>query len=505
MRPLLCATLVVFLIACPNPTGSNGEPGALGPTGATGPTGADGQRGPPGEVLRVDGGTIIGPQGPAGSSVGAVVVAPGAVCPTGGVRLVREDGGMVATVCNGAPGTQGAQGPLGPTGGVGLQGPVGGQGVQGPTGSAGVKGPTGGTGVQGPTGGTGVQGPTGSTGVQGPTGGIGPTGPTGGVGPAGPTGAGIQGPTGNVGPLGPTGGTGLPGLSVATTALTYGDAICQYGGSKFVVGLSTTYACNGAPGGVGPPGAPGSGDGGSASPSAADAYSFAGFTTAMYQGYIGGIVGAHAACNSQFPGAHLCTYREYEWTGSPTAVPVGGAWVDDYTSSNGYNNFPRDRDSSYTCTNWTDNSASYGNFVDVTGAYNYLSTACQTSRPLTCCRSNVAVFRGFTTSAFNGNLGGIVGAHAKCNAQFAGSHLCTYREYQWSGSPSAVPAGGAWVDDYTSSNGYNNFPRDRDSSYTCTNWTDSSASYGNFVDVVGAYNYLSTACATPRPLSCCGR
>ena len=461
MRSLCLAALVIFLSACPRPVGTDGEPGAQGPagaTGATGATGAQGPQGPTGEVILLDGGTIIGPRGPAGASVGAAVVAPGGLCATGGVRIVLEDGGTVAVLCNGTPG---ALGPQGPAGGQGPQGPAGGIGPQGPTGGAGVQGPTGSTGVQGPTGGTGTQG------IQG-----------------------IQ---------------GVAGLSVVSTPLSYGDATCQYGGTRLVVGTTTTYACNGAPGGVGPPGAPGTGDGGIASASAGEAYSFAGFTTAVYLGNLGGPVGAHAACNSQFPGAHLCTYREYQWTGSPTGVPAGGAWVDDYWYGSGYNTYPRDRDSSYTCSNWTVSTASYGNFVDVTGLYSFLATACQTARPLTCCRSNLAVFRGFTTAAYDGNLGGPVGAHAKCNAQFPGAHLCTYREYQWTGSPTAVPAGGAWVDDYWYGSGYNTFPRDRDSSYTCSNWTVNSASYGNFVDVTGLYNYTATACATPRPLSCCGR
>jgi hypothetical protein len=401
MRSLLCAALVLFLNACPSPTGSNPEPGALGPTGATGPTGADGQRGPPGEVLRLDGGTFVGPQGPPGSSVGAVVVDAGTVCPAGGVRLARDDGGTVAIVCNGAPG--------------------------------------------------------------------------------------------------PTGASGQQGLSVVPTALSSGDAVCAYGGSKFVVGLTTTYACNGTPA---------ASDGGLANPSAGDTYSFAGFTTATLQGNLGGIVGANAACNTEFPGAHLCTYREYQWTGSPTAVPAGGAWVDGTLAANYDNAFPRDRSGANTCTNWTVNSASAGGFLNALGVYSTAATACQTARSLTCCRSSIAVFRGTTSSSFDGNLGGVVGANAKCNAQFAGSHFCNGREYQWAGSPTAVPAGGAWVDEPAYSVGLNNFPRDRSTStffYCCTNWSVNSASYGNFVDATGITSSSPTACATPRPLFCCGR
>jgi hypothetical protein len=86
----------------------------------------------------VDGGQIVGPQGPAGP--------------------------------------QGIQGDIGPTGPQGIQGPQGNVGATGAQGPQGVKGDTGATGAAGPQGLQGVQGVKGDTGAAGATGAQGATG-----------------------------------------------------------------------------------------------------------------------------------------------------------------------------------------------------------------------------------------------------------------------------------------------------------------------------------------
>src|SRR6185295_6319152 len=97
---------------------------------------------------------------------------------------------------------------------------------------AGPVGPTGATGLAGPP------GPTGPMGAQGPVGAIGPTGSV------GPTGApGAVGPTGSQGGQGPIGPTGPAGTSVVAMSIAPG-AECPTGGSLFVTGGVTTYACN---------------------------------------------------------------------------------------------------------------------------------------------------------------------------------------------------------------------------------------------------------------------
>jgi hypothetical protein len=124
------------------------------------------------------------------------------------------------------------------------QGPAGPQGTPGPEGATGPQGPMGSQGPQGPAG---PAGPQGSQGLQGPQGAQGPAGPTGAPGPAGPAGA--QGPMGPQGPQGPQGPAGQAGLSVQNMNIGPGeDSACPFGGSKFLVGVSVSYACNGAPG-----------------------------------------------------------------------------------------------------------------------------------------------------------------------------------------------------------------------------------------------------------------
>ncbi|HXS33185.1 MAG TPA: hypothetical protein VN758_05350 [Solirubrobacterales bacterium] len=93
----------------------------------------------------------------------------------------------------------------------------------------------------------GKPGPRGKTGKTGPAG---PQGPAGPVGPAGPAGA--KGDAGAPGANGTNGAPGTPGTngtSVVASAEATGTGNCEgRGGSKFVTGATTTYACNGKEG-----------------------------------------------------------------------------------------------------------------------------------------------------------------------------------------------------------------------------------------------------------------
>jgi hypothetical protein len=89
---------------------------------------------------------------------------------------------------------------------------------------------------------------------KGPRGPKGPKGDTGAQGPVGPAGApgkdgtnGTNGKDGAEGKEGPEGKAGKNGTSVVSSAEPEG-ANCAKGGSKFVAGASTTYACNGQTG-----------------------------------------------------------------------------------------------------------------------------------------------------------------------------------------------------------------------------------------------------------------
>src|SRR5437899_1012345 len=93
-----------------------------------------------------------------------------------------------------------------------------------------------------------------------------------------------SGTTGAEGPLGPA---GPPGTSATLTQLSTGSASCPYGGTQITVGTTTTYACNGAPGG-----------GGSVTYNGGiPPVSFAGYTPQTHTGNLGGRSGAHALCD----------------------------------------------------------------------------------------------------------------------------------------------------------------------------------------------------------------
>lgn len=565
MRFLISAALVFVLAACPSSSGPEGPEGPQGATGSTGPAGAQGAagpqgpkgdtgetgangaqgtqgtqgvqgdqgvQGPPGAVLVVDGGVVVGP---AGASVVVTPIAVGSsACITGGVRVTQVSDGGITNVCNGAigaAGPQGATGPAGPTGATGVAGPqgtigpigmTGAQGVAGPQGPAGPTGATGGTGATGPqgaagagltvstlptmspqcaTGGlligypdggastlcNGTQGPAGSIGA---TGAIGPQGPIGNTGPAGMTGAtGSTGATGAIGPQGPIGNTGPTGSTGSTGAV--GPA-----GAAGPAGPQGVPGSMGATGPTGPAGQVLFIDGGIVMP-ATNSVIFVGFTSTSYTGDLGGFVGANAKCRMQYAGASLCTESEFARGEPDFGAPAGGAWID----------FDRDlatgARSTTPCNNgngpWTHsgNSDSAG-FLSPTSYTT--STTCTASKPLTCCvRETRRVFRGFTAASYGGDLGGFSGANAKCRVDYPGSFLCTVSDYSQSDTTSVPSANGAWID----------FDRDDQggrSTTPCNNgngaWTHAGNSDSAGVLSITGYT-TSMTCTGVRPLACC--
>lgn len=75
--------------------------------------GPQGVQGPPGTVLNIDGGAVIGPPG---YSVLVTPIAVGTECATGGIRVTQLIDGGISRVCNGAAGVAGATGPTGAPG-----------------------------------------------------------------------------------------------------------------------------------------------------------------------------------------------------------------------------------------------------------------------------------------------------------------------------------------------------------------------------------------------------
>ncbi|MGV3623582.1 MAG: hypothetical protein ACO1OB_22375 [Archangium sp.] len=503
MRALLAASLVLALAACPSPTGTQGPEGPQGPAGATGPQGPQGPRGdpgangadgmqgsegpqgpqgvqgPPGSVLVVDGGVVVGPPG-AGVLV-TPIAAGGATCPTGGVRVTQLVDGGISNLCNGATGPQGVAGPAGPTGATGaqgIQGVAGPQGMTGPAGPQGIQGAagasvtvtvlptmspqcaTGGVRIGYPDGGSsnvcnGAQGAQGLQGIAGPAG---PQGMTGSAGPQGPAGStGGAGPQGATGPQGPQGPAGPPGQ------VLYVD------GGVLVVGGSSS-----------------------------EKVSFAGYTVAQFNGNLGGNVGANNKCNAEYPGTVLCTRSDY-WKSEPADyAPASGAWLDGSRDSNGYRN--NNDCYSQNLGGWShDGTGDTASVIQANGQEGW--SYCNVQRPLACCRvPKTVTFRGYTTAVFTGNLGGNVGANNKCRAEFPGSVFCTRSDY-WKSEPNAyAPANGAWLDGSRDSNGFRN--NNDCYSQNLGGWShDGTGDTASVIQANGQEGW--SYCNAQKPLACC--
>ena len=156
----------------------------------------------------------------------------------------------------------------------------------------------------------------------------------------------------------------------------------------------------GAPGSVGPAGAPGPagspGPQGPAGPPGNGAYAedepgFAGFTSAVFTGNIGGRPAAHAACAAEFPGGHLCHASEYIVSTPAGAIPASGAWIDasvtwdDTLTFQGATIFGRN--TGYSCVSFTVDLSNYsGTYVQPNGSVTSGSTnVCSTPRRIACC------------------------------------------------------------------------------------------------------------------------
>lgn len=126
--------------------------------------------------------------------------------------------------------------------------------------------------------------------------------------------------------------------------------------------------------------------------------------------------------------------------------------------------------------------------------------------------SELGVFVGFTSMTSTGNLGGRVGAHAMCQAQFgANAWFCHATEYVNSAAQGA-PVGGAWIDWSAAENGTAvtagglSAGRSGTGNGTCTSWTSNSTSPGTLtVGVFGEIvsNAAGVDCSQQRPVACC--
>lgn len=106
-------------------------------------------------------------------------------------------------------------------------------------------------------------------------------------------------------------------------------------------------------------------------------------------------------------------------------------------------------------------------------------------------------FVGYTAATFNGNLGGVTGANAKCRAQFPDSVFCTTTDFGLTEPDQSVAPGSPapWIDGSRDASG-------RRQGTGCSTWsTASSASVGTTLLPTGTTQ--SEYCNTVRPIACC--
>jgi hypothetical protein len=249
---------------------------------------------------------------------------------------------------------------------------------------------------------------------------------------------------------------------------------------------------------------------------------FVGFTTATFTGNLGGRVGAHASCQAQFgPNTWFCHATEF-LNSSSQGAPTGGAWIDWSAAENGNAvssgglSAGRSGTNTGSCLAWTSNAVTSNLTVGPSGEI--LSTGsgtdCTQTRPIACCAGpRPTRVRGPTTMTYTGNLGGRVGANAKCLLEFGGSaHFCHAAEYLRAASSLQLPVGGAWIDwsaspvDGTAiAAGLIRASRSATNTGCCLAWT--SAAVTSNLTVTRTGEILSTGsgtdCTQSRPILCC--
>ncbi len=129
-----------------------------------------------------------------------------------------------------------------------------------------------------------------------------------------------------------------------------------------------------------------------------------------------------------------------------------------------------------------------------------------------------AQFAGFTAATFTGVAGSREGMHARCAAEFAGSHLCHVAEYHLANSATIPPAAGAWLDMSGGVEGYNantlvenqlasvDLGRWTGMSYSgnCDNWTATiDGAAPTFGEIIKPATTTTVQCTTTHSLACC--
>lgn len=208
------------------------------------------------------------------------------------------------------------------------------------------------------------------------------------------------------------------------------------------------------------------------------------------------------------------------------------------------------------CSDWTDGStvmAATGGYVYMTMNYSVsgFGLSCDQTHPLLCVQAGAGVPLSIlpasgkkvfvTSTTYDGNLGGLSGADAKCQAQaeIAGlAHSANFKAWLSDGSTDAISrltGTGPWVrldgikvadnkTDLTNGAIFTSISMDELGNYvstmvwtgtnavgtkeanTCNSWADNSATQGSLGDTSGAYPYWTArsnaSCASTWPLYC---
>jgi hypothetical protein len=111
-----------------------------------------------------------------------------------------------------------------------------------------------------------------------------------------------------------------------------------------------------------------------------------GFTTATFNGNLGGYVGANTKCRAEFPGSFICTLSDYSLSEPGITPTAAGAWVD-------YDRYALGTRNNSACggggtggayTDGTTASASY--YVNAVGNLSSGSGVCNALRQIACCQ-----------------------------------------------------------------------------------------------------------------------
>lgn len=110
-----------------------------------------------------------------------------------------------------------------------------------------------------------------------------------------------------------------------------------------------------------------------------------GYTSATFNGNLGGHPGANQKCHAQFPGSRFCTSSDFYLSEPRLYPPSSGAWVDYDRAASGSRSGSACYKSGINDGPWMESTnVDYAAFVTASG-YVYNGHNCDQVKPLACC------------------------------------------------------------------------------------------------------------------------